>query len=53
MMPREMMARVDGRAYEPGGAAELDELMDLFAVWEAQRAQPKGSGIDPSMADDD
>lgn len=48
------MADVDGRAYEPGGAAELDELSDLFAIWEEQRqaAQQKGTGYSANMDDD-
>lgn len=49
------MAEVDGRAYEPGGAAELDELSDLFAIWEEQRQaqQAKGTGMSANMMDDD
>lgn len=53
MLPRELMARVDGREYTPGGAAELDELLDLFAVWEEQRRQPRGTGAGSDVMDDD
>jgi hypothetical protein len=55
MLPRELMAKLDGRAYVPGGAAEADELTDLFAIWREQeeRARQTGAGIDPSMMQDD
>jgi hypothetical protein len=48
------MAEVDGTTYEPGGASEVDELMDLFALWrEQEEAQKqKGTGYSGMMDDD-
>jgi hypothetical protein len=55
MRPRVLMAELDGREYVPGGAAEMDELLDLFGIWAEQQEQrqQRGTGIDPSMLMDD
>jgi hypothetical protein len=49
------MAELDGREYVPGGAAEADELSDLYAIWAEQQEKAKqaGTGIDSSMMQDD
>ena len=46
------MAAVDGREYVPGGASEIDELMDLFGIWHEQRERT-GTGANPSVMNDD
>jgi hypothetical protein len=45
-----VLAEIDGREYVPGGATEVDELMDLDFIWDPPK---KEGGIDPSMMQDD
>jgi hypothetical protein len=40
--PRKRWAELHGRAYTPGGAAEIDEMFDLLAIWhEDDHPEPK------------